>query len=36
MGGRCLNVLKQHKTAIAKNVTENLFERHRKPLLPGQ
>jgi hypothetical protein len=36
MGDRCLNVLKQHKAAIAKNVTENLFERHMKPLLPGQ
>jgi hypothetical protein len=36
MGGRCLNVLKQHEAAIAKNVAENLFERHRKLLLPGQ
>ena len=36
MGGRCLNVLKQHEAAIAKNVTKNLFEWHKKPLLPGQ
>jgi len=36
MDGRYLNVLKQHQAAIAKNVTENQFERHMKPLLPGQ
>jgi hypothetical protein len=35
-GGRYLNALKQYKTVIAKNVTENLFERHMKPLLLGK
>ena len=33
MGDRYLNALKQHETIIARNVTENLFERHLKPLL---
>jgi hypothetical protein len=33
MGDRYLNALKQHETVIARNVTENLFERHLKPLL---
>jgi hypothetical protein len=32
-GDRYLNALKQHEAIIAKNVTENLFERHMKPLL---
>ena len=32
-GDRYLNALKQHEAVIAKNVTENLFERHMKPLL---
>ena len=32
-GERYLNALKKHETVIAKNVTENLFERHLKPLL---
>jgi hypothetical protein len=32
-GGRYLNALKQHEAVIARNVTENLFERHMKPLL---
>ena len=36
MGGRYLNALKKHEAVIAKNVTENLFERHMKPLLLGQ
>ena len=35
MGDRYLNALKKHEVVIAKNVTENLFERHMKPL-PGQ
>ena len=34
-GDRYLNALKQHEAIIAKNVTENLFERHMKPLLLG-
>jgi tagaturonate epimerase len=34
-GGRYLNALKKHEAIIAKNVTENLFERHLKPLLLG-
>ncbi|MGO8837384.1 MAG: tagaturonate epimerase family protein [Limisphaerales bacterium] len=33
MGDRYLNALEQHEAVIAKNVTENLFERHMKPLL---
>ena len=32
-GDRYLNALKKHEAIIAKNVTENLFERHLKPLL---
>jgi hypothetical protein len=35
-GDRYLNALKQHEAIIAKNVTENLFERHMKPLLLGK
>ena len=31
-GDRYLNALKKHEAVIAKNVTENLFERHMKPL----
>jgi len=35
-GDRYLNALKQHEAVVAKNVTENLFERHLKPLLLGK
>jgi hypothetical protein len=35
-GGRYLNALKQHEAVIARNVTENLFQRHMKPLLLGK
>ena len=35
MGDRYLNALKKHEAVIARNVTENLFERHMKPLLLG-
>ena len=35
-GDRYLNALKKHEAVIAKNVTENLFERHMKPLLFGK
>ena len=35
-GDRYLNALKQHEAVIARNVTENLFERHMKPLLLGR
>ena len=35
-GDRYLNALKKHEAVIAKNVTENLFKRHMKPLLLGQ
>src|SRR5260221_14728250 len=35
-GDRYLNALKKHEAVIASNVTENLFERHMKPLLPGK
>ena len=34
-GERYLNALKKHEAVVAKNVTENLFERHMKPLLLG-
>jgi len=33
MGPRYLDALKRHETVVARNVTENLFERHLKPLL---
>jgi len=35
-GKRYLNALKKHEAVIARNVTENLFERHMKPLLLGK
>jgi len=35
-GDRYLEALKKHEAVIAKNVTENLFERHLKPLLFGE
>ena len=34
-GDRYLKALKKHEAVIARNVTENLFERHMKPLLLG-
>ena len=34
-GDRYLNALKKHESFVARNVTENLFERHMKPLLLG-
>jgi hypothetical protein len=35
MGGRYYAALKKHEAVVAKNVTENLLERHMKPLLLG-
>ncbi len=35
MGSRYLNLLSEMKETVAKNVTENLFERHIKPLFIG-
>jgi len=35
-GDRYLNALKKHEAVIARNVTENLFDRHLKPLLFGR
>ena len=35
MGARYYGALRKHEAVIAKNVTENLFERHLKPLLFG-
>ena len=35
MGDRYLKALQDHEATIAKNVTENLFERHLKPLFLG-
>ncbi len=34
-GDRYLKALKNHEAVVARNVTENLFERHMKPLLLG-
>ncbi len=34
-GDRYLNALRKHEAIIARNVTENLFERHMKPLWLG-
>jgi len=36
MGDRYRNALKKHEAVVAKNVTENLFERHLKPLFLGE
>ncbi len=36
MGGRYLNMLKACESTIAKNVTENLYDRHLKPLFVHQ
>ena len=36
MGGRYLDALQKHETVIAKNVTENLLERHMRPLRLGK
>jgi hypothetical protein len=35
-GPRYLDALKKHEAVVAKNVTENLYERHLKPLFLGQ
>jgi hypothetical protein len=35
-GDRYLNAVKKHEQVIARNVTENLFDRHLKPLLFGK
>jgi hypothetical protein len=35
-GDRYLEALKKHEAVVARNVTENLFARHMKPLLLGQ
>jgi hypothetical protein len=32
MGARYLEALEQYETSVARNVTENLFERHIRPL----
>ncbi len=34
-GVRYLNALKKHEAFVSKNVTENLYERHLKPLFVG-
>ena len=34
-GTRYLDALKKHEEIVARNVTDNLFERHMKPLLIG-
>jgi hypothetical protein len=36
MGDRYLNMLKECEPTVSKNVTENLYERHMKPLFIGQ
>jgi len=35
-GDRYLNMLKQCEESISRNVTENLFDRHVKPLFLGK
>ena len=35
MGDRYLDALEKHEDAVARNVTDNLYERHLKPLLAG-
>ena len=35
-GPRYLEALKKHEAVVAKNVTENLYERHLKPLFLGR
>ena len=35
MGGRYLDALKRHEEFVSRNVTENLYERHLKPLFVG-
>jgi hypothetical protein len=32
MGNRYLKALEQYESSVAANVTENLYERHVKPL----
>ena len=34
-GARYLNLLRQHEAVVARNVTENLYDRHLKPLFVG-
>ena len=36
LGPRYLGVLERHAGAIARNVTENLYERHIRPLFFGE
>lgn len=36
MGRRYLEALKRHEAVVARNVTENLFERHLRPLFLGR
>jgi hypothetical protein len=36
MGPRYLNLLEANEAIIAKNVTENLFERHIAPVFLGR
>jgi len=36
MGERYYSALQKHESVIARNVTENLFDRHMKPLLLGR
>jgi len=35
MGERYLRMLREHESTVARNVTDNLFERHLKPLFLG-
>jgi hypothetical protein len=36
MGTRYLDALKRHEAVVARNVTENLYERHLRPLFLGR
>jgi hypothetical protein len=35
MGRRYLDALEEYEESIARNVTENIFERHLKSVFPG-
>ncbi len=36
MGHRYLQVLEENEQVVARNVTENLFERHIRPVFLGE
>jgi hypothetical protein len=36
MGDRFVDALEQHAEVVARNVTENLYDRHIRPLFLGE